>query len=205
MIILDSGSTVSLFKSRNLITNAREAEVKIELDTNVGSRIIDEVKEIKGLGTVYFNKNGIANIFSLKELVKHHRVSYNSSKEDAFVVHLDNKILKFCANEQYVHKFQKVYLDGVKKNNNMKIGVQFLQSVKKRIARCTKREVSRADRARKIYYIVGAPTVENMKMVIRQNLFKNCPVTIQDVNLAEKIFGPDVSTMKGRSTKPSPI
>ena len=49
VVILDSGSTISLCKSRNLITNARKAEVKIELDTNVGSRIIDEVGDIKGL------------------------------------------------------------------------------------------------------------------------------------------------------------
>ena len=53
--------------------------------------------------------------------------------------------------------------------------------------------------------MVGAPTVEDLKMVIRQNLFKNCPVTIQDVNLVEKIFGPDELTLKRRSTKPSPI
>ena len=72
VVILDSRSTDSLFKSRNLITNTREAEVKIKLDANVGSRIIDELGDIKGLGTVYFNENGIANIFSLKELVKHH-------------------------------------------------------------------------------------------------------------------------------------
>ena len=42
VVILDSGSIVSLFESRNLITYTRETEVKIELDTNVGSRIIDK-------------------------------------------------------------------------------------------------------------------------------------------------------------------
>lgn len=41
-------------------------------------------------------------------------------------------------------------------------------------------------------------------MVIWQNLFKNCLITTEDVNLAEKIFGKDISALKGRSTKPSP-
>ena len=44
----------------------------------------------------------------------------------------------------------------------------------------------------------------NMKAVIRQNLIRNCPVTTEDVNLAEEIFGPDISTLKGRFTRPSP-
>eukprot|EP00980_Cylindrotheca_fusiformis_P016549 scaffold4962_cov112-Cylindrotheca_fusiformis.AAC.3 len=41
-------------------------------------------------------------------------------------------------------------------------------------------------------------------MLIRQNLVKNCPITIEDVKLAEKIFGPDISTIKGKSTRPRP-
>eukprot|EP00980_Cylindrotheca_fusiformis_P012484 scaffold3071_cov84-Cylindrotheca_fusiformis.AAC.2 len=51
---------------------------------------------------------------------------------------------------------------------------------------------------------MGAPTVDNLKMLIRQNLVKNCPITIDDVKLAEKIFGPDIPTIKGKSTRPRP-
>ena len=39
------------------------------------------------------------------------------------------------------------------------------------------------------------------------NLLKNCPVTIEDVNIAEKIFGQDITALKGKSvcTKPAPV
>ena len=39
------------------------------------------------------------------------------------------------------------------------------------------------------------------------NTIKNCPVTVEDVSIAEKIFGPDVSSLKGKSTrrKPKPV
>ena len=43
--------------------------------------------------------------------------------------------------------------------------------------------------------------MENMKIIIRQNLIKNCPVTIEYVNLANRIFGPDISMLKGKYTR----
>jgi hypothetical protein len=39
------------------------------------------------------------------------------------------------------------------------------------------------------------------------NAIKNCPVTTEDVNNAEKIFGTDMSSRRGKSTrrKPTPV
>ena len=39
--------------------------------------------------------------------------------------------------------------------------------------------------------------MRNLKIMIRQNIIQNCPVTVEDTEIAEKIFGPDVSTLKG--------
>jgi hypothetical protein len=54
---------------------------------------------------------------------------------------------------------------------------------------------------------VGTPTMENFKSLLQMNVIKNCPVTVNDINIAEKIFGPDVSSLKGKSTrrKPKPV
>jgi hypothetical protein len=39
------------------------------------------------------------------------------------------------------------------------------------------------------------------------NVIQNCPVTVEDVNISKKIFGPDMSSIKGKSTrrKPKPV
>ena len=39
------------------------------------------------------------------------------------------------------------------------------------------------------------------------NVIKNCPVTLEDVKTAEALFGPAMSTLKGKTTRrqPKPI
>ena len=40
--------------------------------------------------------------------------------------------------------------------------------------------------------------------MIRQNIIQNFPVTVEDIEIAENIFGPDLSTLKERTTGQSP-
>ena len=41
-------------------------------------------------------------------------------------------------------------------------------------------------------------------MMIRQNIIQNFSVTVEDIEIAEKIFGPDVSTLKVKTTRQRP-
>ena len=43
--------------------------------------------------------------------------------------------------------------------------------------------------------------MNNFKSLLSMKIIKKCPVTTEDVNIAEKIFGPDISSLKGRSTR----
>ena len=41
-------------------------------------------------------------------------------------------------------------------------------------------------------------------MMIRQNIIQNYPVTVEYIEIAEKIFGTDVSTLKVKTTRQRP-
>jgi hypothetical protein len=51
------------------------------------------------------------------------------------------------------------------------------------------------------------PTIELFQTLIKMNAIKNCPVTTEDVNKAEMIFGADILSLKGKLTccKSTPV
>ena len=70
----------------------------------------------------------------------------------------------------------------------------------------TKREFDKAQRARTLMKSLGFPTTDDLRSIIRMNSIMNNPVTLQDVDLADRIFGKDAAYLKGKSTrKKSPV
>jgi hypothetical protein len=74
-VLLDNGSTLSLFGNPKMVTNIRESRTTLELATNAGTRTTKKIAGIPGYGTVWYDKTPIANIFGLSELKKKHRVT----------------------------------------------------------------------------------------------------------------------------------
>ena len=52
--------------------------------------------------------------------------------------------------------------------------------------------------------MIGALTLRNLKIMISHNIVTSSPETVEDIKVSEKIFGPDVSTLKGRTTRQRP-
>jgi len=48
-------------------------------------------------------------------------------------------------------------------------------------------------------------TGAQLKAILQMSSIKNDPITIEDVNIAEKIFGPNVGSLKGKTTRQKPL
>ena len=62
----------------------------------------------------------------------------------------------------------------------------------------------RADQARALLYATSAPAYSDLKHLIRANLIQDNPVTEQDVKIAQQIYGPEMSVLKGKGTRGKP-
>ena len=87
-IILDNWSTLSLFANPEMVENIRTSGKTLELATNAGTSLSNEIADVPGYSMVWFDENAIANIFGLSELKKKYRITYDLEVDDAFVVHM---------------------------------------------------------------------------------------------------------------------
>ena len=108
-IILDSGSSIVLFRNPQLLKNVKRSNKVRHLSTNVGYKI-DQIKVmVLDYGKVRYEDISIANIFSLTNLVKKFRVTYDSHQYDIFVVYTNPWIIKRSRNKQGIHVFNNTY------------------------------------------------------------------------------------------------
>ena len=121
---------------------------------------------------------------------------------------MPNKTIKFQRSPEglYFYKVSKLYLESADSTTKTE-QCHLIDTVAENRKGYTLRQFERAKTARKLYHNIGTPTVTNFKALLRSNAIKDCPVTVEDVNIAEKIFGPDISSLKGKSTrrKPKPV
>ena len=123
-------------------------------------------------------------------------------------MHLPDGPIKFerTADDLYAFVPSEEYRRSIAESKNMKPdGVNLLvSSVSENKKGYTQRQFENAKRARTLYHAVGCPTLENFKSILNQNIIQNCPVTVEDVNIAESIFGPDMGTLKGKTVRRKP-
>ena len=110
-IILDNGSTLSIFANSELVEGIRKSKSTLEMATNTGTRLTIQEAKVPCFGTVWYDEGAIVNIFSFAELVDEHRITFDSSMENAFLVHQPDKIVKFERTPEglYTYRVDKDY------------------------------------------------------------------------------------------------
>jgi hypothetical protein len=105
---------------------------------------------------------------------------------------MDNEIIKFKCSPSGLHLYQYLvssgYQQGLKEDQKEDGACTLISTVAENRKGYTLCQFERAKEARKLYHIVGTPTTNNFKSLLRMNVIQKCPVTVEDVNIYEKIF-----------------
>ena len=68
---------------------------------------------------------------------------------------------------------------------------QFLKTVEENKQDYTQAMIDWAEHARKLYGIIQYPSIPDYKNMVRYEMIKNWPVTIEDIETMVKIYRPD--------------
>jgi hypothetical protein len=127
-----------------------------------------------------------------------HQITYNSNKEDAFTVYLPTQKIKFTKTEQGLYAFKPM----IKKRNNK---VALVNTIEENKLFFTQRQYQRAKKARELYHTLGTLSIKDFKNIITMNAIADNPVNTKDIEFALQIFGEDIGSLKGKTTRRKPL
>ncbi len=197
VIVLDSKSTMDLFCNPELVKNVTKTSHKMRLQSNGGSMSVNHKASIEGYNKkVWFSKNAITNIIALSNLIQQYHVTYDS-RDQIFVVHRETQNkpnMEFRMHESGLHYFDP-----------SDEAYTFVNTVSGNKEGYTKRQIKGAESARILYAKLGYPSTKDYKWIIQSNQIKDCPVTVQDVDAANHIWGKNIAALKGKTTRGKPL
>jgi Reverse transcriptase (RNA-dependent DNA polymerase)/Zinc knuckle len=191
-LLLDNQSTVDVVSNSELLVDIHEGLGSMTIYCNAGSTKTTLVGELPGYGTVWYNPNGIANILSVSRVIdRGYKVTFDSQDRNEFVLEgpSGNKVI-FQQSEQGLY-----YTDMATE------GSIFVNTVAANKSRYTRRELARADLARRLQGMIGRPSTKDYLNIVNKNLLTNCPITAADIMAAEEIYGPDLGSLKGKTVR----
>lgn len=208
-ILLDNQSTVDVFYNRDLLTNIRTGDTSMTIHCNAGTTTTNLVGNLSGYGTVWYHPDGIANILSLSRVKEQgYRVTYDSEGGNRFTIHKsDGTVRVFTQSTRGLYyldvttNMDNDHRDDRSDAENAHEATALVNTVAKNRTLYTDRAYKRAVLARQIQKMIGRPSTAEFIKIVDKNLLPNCPITRADIAAAEKIFGPDIGILKGKTVR----
>ena len=203
-ILLDTGSTCSVFNNKKMLINVKKAGRRLVANTNGGPHVCDMEGELPGFFKVWFNPQSMINILSFADVRKRFRITIDTEKESTFLVHIGRgRPLRFNEVASGLYLFDKSsYV-----KNQKASGYSFLTLAASTEGQFTKEEIDCAKRAVVLHRSLGFPGYQEFFRLLQRRYVIDCPITVDDAKLALHIYGPSSAMKKGKTTskRPSPV
>ena len=172
----------------------------MRVHSNAGSRLTNLIGDLPGNGTVWYDPMAIANILSLWQVHNHYHITYDSAHRKFIVTKPSGKVFAFQESEGRLHYLDTTCPQYKQRQNQQQEHVFAVNMVRDNKKNVTNNNYLRALRARELQVMVRRPLDKDLIMILKTSSLPNCPVTPRDVIIANKLFGPDIGALKGKTT-----
>ena len=196
-ILIDTGSTFSVFKNPKMLLNIRKSTKPLNAITNGGKQTSEYTGDLPGFFSVWFNPNSMLNILAWSDVRKRYRITVDTDKGAYIEVHLDkDKRMYFEEVRSGLYLFRGSTNGGVNSNIN---GYSFLTLTKGEPADFTHTQIQKAKDAKRLYQRIGYPGYTKIFWLVQNKKIRGCQVDMEDVKRAIHLYGPDIAVLRGRS------
>lgn len=201
-ILCDNQASVSIFNNVKLLHNLRRANKPVEIAGVGGTLTVDTVGDFYDFGEVYFHASCPANIVCFHDLARKFSVTYDSKREDAYVVtRPDGTVFKFSPlNKLYAYDVR----ESEKREKKCLTETVAVTTVAENKSLFSAREVADAEKARRLFIVACRPSWADFLSTLSRHSIAGCPVTARDAQNALKIYGQDLGVLKGRTVREVP-
>ena len=126
---------------------------------------------------------------SMSRATKKFRVTFDSEGGKCFRMVLPDREVRFQLSPNGLY-----YFDAADRENSLLL----LKTVSENREGFKRREYEGAQEARRAMHLLGFPSERDFENMVRSTMIFNCPVNFSDVKNAKLIFGPDITSLKGK-------
>lgn len=201
-VLLDNQASVSVFHSRSLVRDIRDArpdeEVKVKGINGDAGLMLTKIGTTEWFGEVFYCPQASANVLSLGKVEEIPGVTVTYAQGERFTVNHDG-------GPTFV--FNKTVIDP--RNGGSLFMCKFepwrahmlVTTVADNEAKYPKADVLRAKGGREFIELLGYPSMGTASKIVLQGAITDLPVTVADLQLAVDIYGPDPAMVRGKTTQ----
>ena len=166
-ILLDTGSTFSVLKNKDMLLNIRDGDRTLKAYTNGGRQDSNKIADLPGFFPVWYNEASMINILSWADVRRKFRITADTDLGKFITVHLSptrKMAFEEVTSGLYLFRNPSMFTKNTKVS-----GYSYLMLAEANLSDFTKHEIEGAQRARELHRALGFPGYKKYLWLLKNN------------------------------------